>query len=261
MPKRISASHQPLENRVYTRSEMETITAIPQTNHNFKRAVEKWLETYGYTYEMTRQRGGDFRIIGRKETAEQRLHTLMIDELGLDRQTQPAEFAYYIYFLMTYPNAEWMPFVEQLERINALYGRDFGISTIQTWQRKLQTAGVVDVDTSKNYWKTLREERGKHRVFIKDRKTDPDYARYWARLNEILSENEKRTGFRCWDKSFGQIWNEMGMIIYSCPARLINIIGDHAEEICDLAREVVEADMARLNKEFPSNVDGAMGDV
>ena len=53
----------------------------------------------------------------------------------------------------------------------------------------------------------------------------------------------------------------MGMIIYSCPARLINIIGDHAEEICDLAREVVEADMARLNKEFPSNVDGSMGDV
>lgn len=261
MPKRISASHQPLENRVYTRAEMETITAIPQTNHNFKRAVEKWLETYGYTYELTQQRGGDFHIISRKETAEQRLHTIMIDELGLDRQTQPTEFAYYIYFLMTYPNAEWMPLVEQQQRISKLYGRSYGDSTIGTWQKKLEAAGVVDRDASKNYWKTIRQDRGNYRVYIEDRKTDPDYARYWARLNEILRENEARTGYRCWENSFNQMWNEMGMIIYSCPARLINIIGDHAEEICNLAQEVVEADMARLNMAFPSNVDGAIEDI
>ena len=259
MPKRISGNYQSLDCRINTRQEMEVITGIPQSSHNFKRSVEKWLETYGYTYEMTQQRGGDFRITGRAETAEERLHTLMIDEMGFDRQTQPAEFAYYIYFLMTYPNAEWMPLVEQRERINALFGRSFGDSTIQTWQSKLQAAGVVDVDASKNYWKTLRKDGS--RVYIEDRQTDPDYSRYWKRLNEIMSENEARTGYRCWRQSYNQMWNEMGMIIYSCPARLINIIGDHAQEVCDLAEQVVEADMARNGKIFPSKVDWETGEI
>ncbi len=266
MPRRISNKYQSLDERIYTREEMESITGIPQSNHNFKRCVETWLETYGYSWEMTRTRGGDFRITSKAETAEQKFHTLMIDTLGLDRQTQPAEFAYYIYFLMTYPNAEVMPLVEQQERINQIYGRSFGSSTIQTWQNKLQAAGVVDKDMSKNYWKTVSvravDENGevfhtgrKERYFIEDRREDPDYSLYWKRLNEILRENEARTGNRCWEQTLSQMWNEMGMIIYSCPARLINIIGDHAQEVCGLAQAVVEADMERLNKTFPSNED------
>lgn len=271
MPRRKSGCFQPLEKKLYTRQEMAALTGIPLENENFKRSVETWLTTYGYTYELTSPRGGDFRITGTPQTAEQRLHTLMIDEMGLDRQTQPREFAYYIYFLMTYPNAEIMPIVEQIELIHKLYGRSFGISTLYTWQEKLQAAGVVDKLPEKHYWKTCAEqiERNgevcrtgrKYRVYIEDKREDPDYSRYWARLNEIFKENEARTGYRCWDKSLNQIWNEMGMIIYSCPTRLINIIGDHAQEVCDLAEQVVAADMEKNGMSLPSKVDWDTGEI
>ena len=269
MPKRISGKFQKLENRVYTRQEMEAITGIPLTNKNFKRGVEIWLETYGYEYEITSQRGGNFIITGRADDASTRLQTMMIDELGLDRQTQPAEFAYYIYFLMTYPQAEIMPLVEQRRLINELYDRTYGANTFQTWANRLDKAGVITIDrNTRNYWKTVAivEKIGgemirtdkKKRIYIEDKETDPDYRRYWDRLNEILDENQKRTGFRSWDKAFGQIWDEMGLFIYRCPDKLINIIGDHAKEMCDLARQVVEADMARLGKMMPSKVSDSI---
>ena len=156
MPKRISGKFQELENHVYTRQEMEAITGIPLDNKNFKRGVEMWLETYGYEYEITSPRGGNFIITGRANDANTRLHIMMMDDLGLDRQTQPAEFAYYIYFLMTYPQAEIMPLVEQRRLINELYDRTYGANTFQTWAEKLDAAGAMTIDYNRrNYWKTV----------------------------------------------------------------------------------------------------------
>ena len=271
MPRRKSGCFQPLEKKLYTRQEMAALTGIPLENKNFKRSVETWLTTYGYTYELTSPRGGDFRITGTPQTAEQRLHTLMIDEMGLDRQTQPREFAYYIYFLMTYPNAEIMPLVEQNELISKLYGRSFGNSTIYTWQRKLQEAGVVDVRPERHYWKTkavMETVNGQEvptdrriRVFIEDPQNDPEYKTYWQMLTSILERNIKETGNPRWGDAYAEIWNAAGIHITRCPARLINIIGDHAQEVCSLAEAVVEADMEKNGLILPSKVDEETGEI
>ncbi len=268
MPKRISGKNQQLEKRLYTRQEMSAITGIPLDSHNFKRSVEIWLETYGYSYEVTRPRNGDFLITAIPQTAEQRLHTLMIDEMGLDRQTHPAEFAYYLYFLMTFPNAEVMPFVEQRDLINKLYGRSYGDNTASTYMKKLVEAKVVDVLLGRNYWKTvaIKNENGERtgettRVFIEDPQNDPDYQAYWPMLTEILNHNLKQTGNYNWGDALSEIWNATGIHITRCPARMINIIGDHAQEVCLLAEEVVEADMNKHGRIMPSKVDRDTGEI
>ena len=46
-----------------------------------------------------------------------------------------------------------------------------------------------------------------------------------------------------------------------CPARFINTIGDHAQEVCSLAEAVVESDMEKHGMIFPSKVDWETGEI
>ena len=99
------------------------------------------------------------------------------------------------------------------------------------------------------------------RVFIEDPQDDPEYKAYWAMLTAILERNIQNTGNPCWGDAYAEIWNTAGIHITRCPARLINIIGDHAQEVCDLAREVVEADMEKNRLPLPSKVDEDTGEI
>ena len=108
-----------LEKRAYSREEISEITGIPRVyqsgnaNGNFISRVRERLENWHYSVETPR--GGAVIITGQPETALNRLHEIMMRKLDFDVQVRPRDFACFMHFMMTVPDADCMPMDERLD--------------------------------------------------------------------------------------------------------------------------------------------------
>ena len=55
--------------------------------------------------------------------------------------------------------------------------------------------------------------------------------------------------------NYAKILNKASIHIARCPARLIGIIGDHAQEVYSLAKAIVETDTEKHGMVFPSKLN------
>jgi len=83
-----------LEFRFYSLDEIAAATGKTERGDNFKRDTERLLARKGYSYEWHKGRG--VTILSRDTSAQRRLKTLLVKRLGMNPDTNPVDFAYFI---------------------------------------------------------------------------------------------------------------------------------------------------------------------
>ena len=151
-----------LEKRAYSRDEISAITGVPRvtangaTNKHFRDTVETRLTNWHYEYIV--QHGGDFIITQTPTTALDRLHEIMMRELRFDKQVSPRDFAAFLHFMMTVPDADCMPMEERLDYINGVYQPVcLCKSTLERWTASLEKAEALGIaGHAQVRWKTKK---------------------------------------------------------------------------------------------------------
>ena len=208
-----------LEQRAYSRREISEITGIPQiyedgrANRNFIGRVRERLENWHY--EVVTPRGDAVIITGQPETALDRLHDIMMRKLDFDIQVRPREFACFMHFMMTVPDADCMPVEERLDYINQNYQPVcLSKSTLERWTESLSDCQALIIDgQSAVRWKSEKINGKISRTRVDD---DPELMeerrRYTERMHELFREEGKKglTGKALSRSVFQTLWQEFG---------------------------------------------------
>ena len=244
-----------LEKRAYSRDEISAITGVPRvtangaTNKHFRDTVETRLTNWHYEYIV--QHGGDFIITQTPTTALDRLHEIMMRELRFDKQVSPRDFAAFLHFMMTVPDADCMPMEERLDYINGVYQPVcLSKSTLERW-----TAGMEDAEAlgcaghAQVRWKTEKINGLPYRTKVEGAEMLEERNAYTTRMHELYSE-KRMAGFsgKALNRAvFGQLWQEFGFG-YTKPIPILTWNGftmtpELYSEILDLVTEICEGEL------------------
>lgn len=242
-----------LEQRAYSRREISEITGIPQNykdgrvNRNFIGRVRERLENWHY--EVETPRGSAVIITRQPETALDRLHEIMMRKLGFDIQVRPLEFACFMHFMMTVPDADCMPIEERLDFINQNYKMVcLSKSTLERWIESLSDCHALIIDNHAAVrWKS---EKINGRVSRTKVDGDPELLeerrRYTERMHELFRERSKTglTGKALSGSVFQTLWQEFGFG-YGRPSPTlvwngITMSPELYQEILSLVTEICE---------------------
>jgi len=238
-----------LEFRFYSLDEIAAATGKTERGDNFKRDTERLLARKGYSYEWHKGRG--VTILSRDTSAQRRLKTLLVKRLGMNPDTNPVDFAYFIMALSWIDGFDNAPWATKLNLLNECFGLCTCESTLHRWAAKLYQSGNATRFEKGALWKTITDEYGVKRQI----RVDPDSTEYKMfcelrsfTLRDIHQENTKAKadGKEIPHKNpFGamikRLYSEFGHYYYS-PTLVLNALGDDVEEITRLVHEIVEED-------------------
>lgn len=242
-----------LEKRAYSREAISEITGIPQIyesgneNKGFIGRVRERLENWHYSVETPR--GGSVIITGQPEAALDRLHDIMMRKLGLDIQVRPREFACFMHFMMTVPDADCMPVEDRLDYINQNYKPvNLSKSTLERWTESLSDCQALIIDgQSAVRWRTEKINGNYLRTKVDgDQELMEERRRYTERMHELFREAEKKglIGKARNSVVFPKLWEEFGFG-YGRPSPMlvwngITMSPELYQEILSLVTEICE---------------------
>ena len=209
---------QQLELRAYTRDEISAITGIPlvyasgKSNSNFIGRVQERLKNWHYECETPH--GGAVIITKQPTTALDRLHEIMMRKLDFDKQVSPREFAAFMHFMMTVPNAMCMPVEERLSIINQRYKPVcLSKSTLERWVNSLEECEAMLTDGTVR-WKTAKVDDRLSRTLPDGGETAREERHaYTTRMHELFDEFRRTTDLtgKALSKAvFAKLWAELG---------------------------------------------------
>lgn len=226
-----------LEKKFYTLDEIAQVVGR-ERNKQFSRDCQNDLSKWQYEYQWHKRRG--VIITGLPFTSEEKLTSLLRNELKLDKQVEPYEFACFITALSFSNNFVSMPWDSRTAFFNQYYGNKVTQSTLKHWMKKLVDSGNVERFKKGALWKTVKDEHG-DKVQVRVDANSDEYREYCDRRSALLTDFEKadKQGRKqMWGHMVHALYLEYGVYYYS-PAFVLNGLGEQAEEICRLVAQIM----------------------
>ena len=223
------------------------VYASGRPNGNFISRVRERLENWHY--ECDTPHGGPVIITKQPETAQDRLHDIMMRKLGFDVQVRPDEFACFMHFMMTVPDADCMPVEERLDYINQNYKPIcLSKSTLERWTESLEISEALYADPqAKVRWKTEKIAGNYIRTKVDgDEELEAERSEYLDRMRQLYQELSKEglCGKHLNRAVFSKLWQEYGFG-YARPTPILFWNGftmndELFQEILNLVTEICE---------------------
>lgn len=236
-----------LELRSYPRAEIAEVLSVNiNDSKHFKRNVENKLSKWGYGYDYDTPA---VEILSKPETPEERLSELLIREYGIDVQTNPILFAYYITAFWDIEGFNCMPWAE---RANAYY-KQYSIwvddRTMRNWNSRLISRGVIVKSIQGIAWKTVILSGKKYRTKVEEEDKE-DMQHFFNRRWELVKENltkyvkqglpQKAAKNEAWSAAYKILWQDYSCCYYYCKDFMLTAFTDDDEETLYAIYELVE---------------------
>ena len=226
-----------LEKKFYTLDEISQAVGREKTEH-FARDCQNDLSKWQYGFQWRRKRG--VIITDLPPTAEEELTSLLRNELKLDKQIKPYDFACFITALSFSDDFVSMPWDSRTAFFNQCYENKVSQPTLKHWMKILIDSGNVERFKKGALWRTVKDETGRKAQIRVDADSD-EYREYCDRRSALLTNFEKanKQGRKnIWGNMVYTLYSEYGVYYYS-PAFVLNGLGEQAEEICRLVAQIM----------------------
>lgn len=237
--------------RAYERQEIASILKIKTDSHNFTRDVRNKLTIMGYEFLLPR--GGPVIITKQPDTPEAKLREIMFHRFGLDTQIGTNGemengtkcFACFLYFMMTEPAAQTMPWNERYHLINDWYGVNIVYPTLERWTRRLLDNEIMHQSQGRQdaqWWTTFFIDGKKYQEPVEDNDIGQIHE-YWKTHGEVLSQmlaEYKGDSKSAWTATNKLMWKKYGCCYYRCKCLMVNgITVTEISEIIDLVEAII----------------------
>lgn len=223
-----------LELRFYDRNEIAEALSLNITK-NFARDVKGKLDKLGYKYSYSRK-GVEIEAV--PAAAADKLKEIMLRQFNLDIRIDTYAFACFMCLLMEDAEFTSMPWSVREQALKDLYGISISERTLRAWNTKLIKENIIHNDKQeRTNWRT----RYNAALGIK--------VREWVDGNEEMEQEMQQymkhrkilyAATKDWDNTLLTLWKEFGCCYYSCSTLVLNGLGEEAQEIYELVKEVAK---------------------
>ena len=227
-----------LEKRFYPRQEIAEIVGIADLHDkHFAEKVKRYLNNRGYGYNYSRN---GVTISRTPQTAEEQLAFLLVEDVGIDIQTNAYDFACFITAFSVIGSFDSMPWASRTAFFNQHYNNRVSQATLQRWMRRLTESGNAERFSKGALWRTVVDNDG-DKIQVRVDPNSDEYQAYCDRRSALLTgyDNASPTEkSRMWASMVHSLYEEYG-VYYYCPQFILNGLGEQAEEISRLVAQVM----------------------
>lgn len=226
-----------LEKKFYTLDEIAQVVGREQTEH-FARDCKNDLSKWQYEYQWCKKRG--VMITDLPPTAEEKLTSLLRNELKLDKQINAYNFACFIASFSIIDSFDSMPWDSRIAFFNQYYENEVSQSALKHWMKILIDSGNVGRFKKGALWKTIKDEHG-DKIQVKVDSNSDEYKEYCVKRSALLTnfENADKQGKKkIWSNMVYSLYPKYG-VYYYCSEFVLNALGEQAEEICRLVAQIM----------------------
>ena len=242
-----------LELRFYPREEIADALSVKITSHNFKRDVENTLSKWGYGYNYLNRRGVE--ILSKPDTPKEKLAEIIYRGLGIDIQTNPLQFAFFITAFTDIEGFACQPWAQRVEEYYKRYGVLVSDRTLRNWCHQLIEQGAIAVMGGEySAWRTYVDSKSSRRIREPIEEIDKtEMEDYYNRRSEIFAEkfaelrnsekDEREARKQAWSETYSQLWSEYECCFYWCKTFSLSAFSNSKvdlREIYELARELAD---------------------